>query len=58
MLRAYDVRGFIHPATHLHDGSSPEQAIAEAFGHQEVVLAHSRNVAYGCYMFAIERRPS
>ena len=53
VLRAYDERGFIHPATRLHDGTDPESAIAEVLAHPDVVLVHSRNVAYGCYMFAI-----
>ena len=53
MVRAYDARGFIHPATRLHDGTVPEAAIAEVLADPDVVLVHSRNVAYGCYMFAI-----
>ncbi len=55
VLRAYDARGFIHPATRLHDGTDPETEIAEVFANPDVVLVHSRNVAYGCYMFAITR---
>jgi hypothetical protein len=55
VLRAYDSRGFIHPATRLHDGADPEAVIAEVFADPDVVLVHSRNVAYGCYMFAISR---
>jgi hypothetical protein len=55
VLRAYDSRGWIHPATCVHDGSDPEAAIAGVLAHPEVVLVHSRNVAYGCYMFAVER---
>ncbi|MFC4856656.1 DUF1203 domain-containing protein [Actinophytocola glycyrrhizae] len=54
-LRAYDARGWIHPATCVHDGSDPEAAVAAVFAHPEVVEVHSRNVAYGCYMFAITR---
>ena len=53
VLRAYDGRGFIHPTTRLHDGTDPEAVIAEIFADPEVVLVHSRNIAYGCYMFAI-----
>ena len=53
VLRAYDGRGFIHPATRLHDGTDPEAVIAEILADPDVVLVHSRNVAYGCYMFAI-----
>jgi hypothetical protein len=56
VLRAYDERGFIHPATRVHDGTDPEGVISEILVHPDVVLVHSRNIAYGCYMFAIERR--
>lgn len=55
VLRAYDARGFIHPATRVHDGTDPEGAIADILADPDVVLVHSRNVAYGCFMFAIER---
>jgi hypothetical protein len=54
VLRAYDVRGWIHAAT-VHDGASPEAAVRAAFDDSEVVEVHSRNVAYGCFMFAIRR---
>ena len=53
MLRAYDERGWIHDATTVHDGSDPERAIRDVLAAPGVVLVHSRNVAYGCYMFAI-----
>lgn len=55
VLRAYDARGWIHPATCVHDGTDPEAAIASVLAHPEVVEVHSRNVAHGCYMFAITR---
>jgi hypothetical protein len=55
VLRAYDARGWIHPATRVHDGSSPEEVIAEVLSHPEVVEVHSRNVAYGCFMFRVTR---
>lgn len=55
VLRAYDRRGWIHPATRLHDGHEPEAAIIEVLADPDVVQAHSRNVAYGCYMFTITR---
>lgn len=55
VLRAYDERGWIHPATRVHDGTDPDAAIAAVFAHPEVVAVHSRNVAYGCFMFAITR---
>ena len=52
-LRAYDSRGWIHPATLIHDGHDPEAAIDEVLAEPGVVQVHSRNLAYGCYMFAI-----
>jgi hypothetical protein len=55
VLRAYDSRGWIHPATRVHDGSDPEGALAEVFADPAVVEVHSRNVAYGCFMFAVTR---
>ena len=55
VLRAYDGRGFIHPATRVHDGTEPERAIAEVLAQPGVVEVHSRNVAYGCYMFSVVR---
>ena len=51
-LRAYDARGWIHPATRTHDGTDPEGELAAVLGTPGVELVHSRNVAYGCYMFA------
>ena len=56
VLRAYDRRGWIH-AARVHDGSDPESAIAEMLADPAVEQIHSRNVAYGCYMFTI-RRPA
>lgn len=55
VLRAYDSRGWIHPSSTSHDGQDPEKVIAEVFAHPEVVLVHSRNIAYGCYNMAITR---
>jgi hypothetical protein len=55
VLRAYDRRGWIHPATCVHDGSDPATAIDAVLADPDVVLIHSRNVAYGCYMFAVTR---
>jgi hypothetical protein len=57
VLRAYDDRGWIHAAT-VHDGEHPETAIAELLAVPEVVQIHSRNVAYGCYMFTVTRDAS
>jgi hypothetical protein len=55
VLRAYDRRGWIHPATRTHDGSDPRKAIAEVLAESEVEQVHSRNIAYGCYMFRATR---
>jgi Protein of unknown function (DUF1203) len=55
VLRAYDRRGWIHSATRVHDGTNPEAVINEMLADPEVAQIHSRNLAYGCYMFAIAR---
>jgi hypothetical protein len=52
VLRAYDQRGWIHPASTTHDGSDPVSAIARVLAVPGVVEVHSRNVVYGCFMFA------
>lgn len=54
VLRSYDERGWIRDAK-LHDGREPESVIAEMLADPEVVQIHSRNVAYGCYMFSVTR---
>lgn len=54
VLRAYDRRGWIHDAT-THDGTDPEPVIARFLADPEVERVHSRNIAYGCFMFAITR---
>ena len=55
VLRAYDHRGRIHDATRVHDGEDPEAVLAEMFAHPDVAEIHSRNVAWGCYMFTVLR---
>jgi Protein of unknown function (DUF1203) len=55
VLRAYDRRGWIHNSTRLHDGTDPEAVIAAMLADPDVAQVHSRNVAYGCYMFSISR---
>jgi len=55
VLRAYDERGWIHPATRVHDGTDPERELAEVLETPGVVAVHSRNVAYGCWMFTAVR---
>jgi hypothetical protein len=55
VLRAYTSRGWIHPATRVHDGTDPDAVIGGILEHPTVVRIHSRNVAYGCYMFEVTR---
>jgi hypothetical protein len=55
VLRAYDARGWIVDAV-VHDGRAPEAEIARLFACAGVVELHSRNVAYGCFMFRVTRR--
>jgi Protein of unknown function (DUF1203) len=55
VLRAYDRNGRIHDATRTHDGTAPEAVIAEMLASPGVERIHSRNVAWGCYMFAVTR---
>ncbi|MDG4821825.1 DUF1203 domain-containing protein [Asanoa sp. WMMD1127] len=55
VLRAYDARGWIHPATRVHDGADPEAELAAMLADPSVDRIHSRNVSYGCYMFAVTR---
>ena len=51
VLRAYDDRGWIHPATRVHDGTDPEVQLREVLAAPGVVEVHSRNIGYGCWMF-------
>ncbi|RQX46800.1 DUF1203 domain-containing protein, partial [Micromonospora chalcea] len=54
VLRAYDSRGRI-VGGRRHDGGDPEAVVAELFADPAVDLLHSRNVVYGCWMFAVVR---
>jgi hypothetical protein len=58
VLRAYDRRGWIHDATRVHDGTDPEAVITAMLADPDVVQIHSRNVAWGCFMFAVTRGPA
>jgi hypothetical protein len=51
VLRAYDHRGWIHPASTMHDGSDPVAELSRLLAVPGVVEVHSRNVVYGCFMF-------
>lgn len=55
VLRAYDARGWIHPATTTHDGTDPLTALSRVLAEPGVVEVHSRNIAYGCFMFTATR---
>ena len=37
----------------MHDGTDPEAVLAAVLAAPGVVEVHSRNIAYGCYMFAV-----
>jgi hypothetical protein len=39
----------------VHDGDDPEAAIARMLADPAVAQVDSRNVGYGCFMFAITR---
>ncbi len=54
VLRAYDRAGRISDALVI-DAVDAEAGIAQLFADPDVIVVHSRNVAYGCYMFAIRR---
>ena len=54
VLRAYDRRGWICDAR-VHDGDDPEAVIAQMLENEAVLQIHSRNIAYGCYMFLVRR---
>ncbi len=54
VVRSYDRRGWIRDAV-VHDGAQPEHEIARLLADPEVVQVHSRNVAYGCFMFRVTR---
>jgi hypothetical protein len=52
VLRCYDRRGWIIDAEH-HDGRDPEAVIARLLALPGATQLHSRNVAYGCFMFVV-----
>jgi hypothetical protein len=54
VLRAYDAMGRIADAI-LVEGTEAEDGIAKLLADPEHVVVHSRNVLYGCYMFAVSR---
>jgi hypothetical protein len=54
VLRSYDQRGWIRDAV-VHNGTHPEAEIERLLADPEAVQLHSRNVAYGCFMFVVTR---
>ena|SRR5690242_12962287 len=54
VFRAYDKAGRIADAL-LVEGAEAEAGITRLLARPEVATVHSRNVLYGCYMFAIDR---
>ncbi|MGH3358401.1 MAG: DUF1203 domain-containing protein, partial [Nocardioidaceae bacterium] len=54
VVRAYDARGWIHDAR-THDGEQPERVLEDLLADPAVERVHSRNIAYGCYMFEVTR---
>jgi uncharacterized protein DUF1203 len=54
VLRAYDRDGRIADAI-LVEGSAAEDGIRQLLDRPDVATVHSRNVLYGCYIFAIDR---
>lgn len=54
VFRAYDKAGRIADAL-LVEGAEAEAGIRRLLDRPEVATVHSRNVLYGCYMFAIDR---
>lgn len=55
VLRAYDADGRIHPASRVHDGTRSDRELREVLAADGVVEVPSRNVVYGCFMFAARR---
>lgn len=54
VFRAYDDAGRIADAL-LVEGAQAEAGIEHLLASPRVAIVHSRNVLYGCYMFAIGR---
>jgi hypothetical protein len=54
VLRAYNCEDAIVDAEAVGE-REVEQVIAELFEREEIAYLHARNLAYGCFMFAINR---
>lgn len=55
VVRAYDRRGRIAEGMLATNGEHAERVIAELLSRPDIELVHLRNVAYGCYNFAVRR---
>jgi hypothetical protein len=53
IVRGYDHNGNMATATIVEDGRAAEQELVELFTRQDIRVAHVRNVAAGCYNFAV-----
>ncbi|MGH3264809.1 MAG: DUF1203 domain-containing protein, partial [Trebonia sp.] len=55
VVRAYDRDGRIAGGVLVEDGEHAIPVIGELLARPEVTLVQLRNVAYGCYNFAVRR---
>jgi hypothetical protein len=53
IVRGYDHSGNMATATVVADGQEAEQELASVLGRPDIHVAHVRNVAAGCYNFAV-----
>jgi hypothetical protein len=58
LLRAYDRNRRICEGLVVKDGPQAERVLTWLLSRPEVDFVHSRNVEWGCYMFAATRRAS
>jgi hypothetical protein len=53
IIRGYDHAGNMATATLVADGAEAEQELVAVLGRPDIEVAHVRNVAAGCYNFAV-----
>ncbi|HEX4701984.1 MAG TPA: DUF1203 domain-containing protein [Pseudonocardiaceae bacterium] len=53
IVRGYDHNGNMATATVVEDGLAAERELVELFARPDIRVAHVRNVAAGCYNFAV-----
>jgi uncharacterized protein DUF1203 len=58
IVRGYDRAGNMATATLVADGTEAEQELVTVLGRPDIQVAHVRNVAAGCYNFAVWPVPS